>query len=82
MNLSKNFMKMLLKKSNIILRLNTNKIITYANEEFYKISGFTKEELVGKNYYYIKNVSSNDDSYILKNVGRVIKWKYLERTNK
>ena len=35
-------MKMLLKKSNIILRLNINKIITYANEEFYKISGFTK----------------------------------------
>ena len=34
-----------IEKSNIILRLNTNKIITYANEEFYKISGFTKKEL-------------------------------------
>ncbi len=65
MNLSKLY-KNAIEKSNIILRLNTNKIITYANEEFYKISGFTKEELVGKNYYYIRNVSSNDDSYILK----------------
>jgi PAS domain S-box-containing protein len=65
MNLSKLY-ENAIEKSNIILRLNTNKIITYANEEFYKISGFTKEELVGKNYYYIRNVSSNDDSYILK----------------
>ena len=65
MNLSKLY-ENAIEKSNIILRLNTNKIITYANEKFYKISGFTKEELVGKNYYYIRNVSSNDDSYILK----------------
>ena len=65
MNLSKLY-ENAIEESNIILRLNTNKIITYANEEFYKISGFTKEELVGKNYYYIRNVSSNDDSYILK----------------
>ena len=65
MNLSKLY-ENAIEESNIILRLNTNKIITYANEKFYKISGFTKEELVGKNYYYIRNVSSNDDSYILK----------------
>ena len=35
-----------IEQSNIILRVNTNKIITYADKEFYEISGFTKKELI------------------------------------
>ncbi len=45
-----------IEESNIILRVNTDKIITYANEQFYKISGYTKEELIGKPYDYLDSV--------------------------
>ena len=40
--------------SNIILRVNKEEIITYANKKFYEISGFTKEELIGKHYDFIE----------------------------
>lgn len=36
-----------IEQSNIILRLDKNKNITYADKEFYDISGFTKKELIG-----------------------------------
>ncbi|MDD3055970.1 MAG: response regulator [Aliarcobacter sp.] len=57
-NLSKLYEKAI-ETSNIILRVDTNKIITYANEKFYKISGFTKEELIGKHYDYLKILDIN-----------------------
>lgn len=65
MNLSKLY-ENAIERSNIILRVDTNKIITYANEQFYKISGFTKEELVGKHYDFINRVIFNDDSLMEK----------------
>lgn len=49
-----------IEQSNIILRLDKNKIITYADKEFYDISGFTKNELIGKHYDFINRDSSND----------------------
>ena len=42
-------------KSNIILKINTDKKITYANEAFYTVSGYNKEELIGKDYSIIRN---------------------------
>lgn len=63
MNLSKLY-RNAIEKSNIILRVNTNKIITYANEQFYKISGFTKEELIGTHYDSLKILDSNINTNI------------------
>ncbi len=40
--------------SNIILRVDKNQTITYANKKFYEISGFAKEELIGKHYDFIE----------------------------
>ena len=53
-----------IEQTNIILRINKNKVITYANEQFYKISGFTKEELIKKPYNYLKRTENIEDSYI------------------
>ncbi|MDN5044048.1 response regulator [Aliarcobacter butzleri] len=61
MNLSKLY-RNAIERSNIILRVNANKIITYANEQFYKISGFTKEELIGTHYDSLKISDSNINS--------------------
>lgn len=47
MNLSKLY-ENAIEQSNIILRLDKNKIITYADKQFYEISGYTQEELIGK----------------------------------
>ncbi|MBF7071745.1 response regulator [Aliarcobacter butzleri] len=63
MNLSKLY-ENAIERSNIILRVNANKIITYANEQFYKISGFTKEELIGNHYDSLKISDSNINSNI------------------
>ncbi|ABV67975.1 response regulator receiver:Metal-dependent phosphohydrolase, HD subdomain [Aliarcobacter butzleri RM4018] len=63
MNLSKLY-RNAIERSNIILRVNANKIITYANEQFYKISGFTKEELIGTHYDSLKISDSNINSNI------------------
>ncbi len=35
--------------SNAVLKTDTNNIITYVNEKFCKLSGYTKDELIGKN---------------------------------
>ncbi|WP_323588964.1 response regulator [Aliarcobacter butzleri] len=63
MNLSKLY-ENAIERSNIILRVNANKIITYANEQFYKISGFTKEELIGTHYDSLKILDSNINTNI------------------
>jgi len=48
-------------ESNIILRVDMNKNITYANEAFYNISGYSKEELIGKPYSILKHHNLNED---------------------
>lgn len=63
MNLSKLYEKAM-DQSSIILRISKDKIITYANDLFYEISGYTEEELIGKPYSYIKTDSTIKDSYL------------------
>ena len=63
MNLSKLY-EQAMDQSSIVLRVNTDKIITYANDLFYEISGYTEEELIGKPYSYIKTDLTNNNSYI------------------
>ncbi|CAA6826104.1 MAG: diguanylate cyclase/phosphodiesterase (GGDEF & EAL domains) with PAS/PAC sensor(s) [uncultured Sulfurovum sp.] len=40
--------------SAIISKINKDQVITYVNEQFCKVSGYQKEELVGQNYEIIK----------------------------
>ena len=69
MNLSKLY-ENAMDESNIILRVNQLGNITYVNEKFYTISGYTQEELIGKPYDNIERVfpPSQDDSKISKHL--------------
>lgn len=49
-----------MEKSNIILRINLKKEMTYANKLFCEVSGYTNEELVGKPYTFIKYPDVSD----------------------
>jgi len=51
-----------IEKSNIISRTDINGIITFVNAEFCKISGYSKEELIGKNHNIVRdpNVPSSN----------------------
>ena len=44
-----------IEKSNIISRTDTAGIITFVNDEFCKISGYTKDELIGKNHNIVRH---------------------------
>lgn len=44
-----------IESSNIISKTDINGIITFVNEEFCKISGYAKEELVGKNHNIVRH---------------------------
>ena len=55
MNLSKLY-ENAMDESNIILRVNQHGNMTYANEKFYEISGYSQEELIGKPYDNIKRI--------------------------
>ena len=44
-----------IENSNIISKTDINGIITFVNEEFCKISGYTKEELVGQNHNIVRH---------------------------
>ncbi|WP_373035897.1 PAS domain S-box protein [Sulfurimonas sp.] len=44
-----------IEKSNIISRTDVNGIITFVNDEFCKISGYSKDELIGKNHNIVRH---------------------------
>jgi len=44
-----------IEKSNIVSKTDTAGIITFANEEFCKISGYTQDELIGKNHNIVRH---------------------------
>lgn len=70
-------------QSNIIIRLDLNRNITFANEAFYEISGYKKDEIIGKPYSIIKNPyildseyqSKSDEMFDFLNKGKVWKGK-------
>ena len=49
--------KKAIEKSNILSKTDTNGIITFVNDEFCKISGYTEEELIGKNHNIVRDPS-------------------------
>jgi len=44
-----------IEKSNIISKTDTDGIITFVNDEFCKISGYSKEELIGQNHNIVRD---------------------------
>lgn len=61
-----NAYKEAINESNIILRIDLNKNIVYANEAFYKISAYTKEDLIGKPYSFLKHYNLTQEEQIKK----------------
>ncbi len=59
--------------SMIVSKTDTKGIITYANDEFCKISKYSKDELIGKNHNIIRSSSMSKD--IFKNLWETIKEK-------
>ncbi len=41
--------------SNIVSKTDINGIITFVNDEFCKISGYSKEELIGQNHNIVRH---------------------------
>ena len=44
-----------IENSNIISKTDINGIITFVNDEFCKISGYSKKELIGKNHNIVRH---------------------------
>ena len=57
-------------QSNILSRTDVNGDITYVNDMFVEISGYTKEELIGKNHRILKDPSTPKKFY--KNMWKTI----------
>jgi PAS domain S-box-containing protein len=53
-------------ESNIIIKVNLNRIITYANEAFYNISGYESADLIGKPYEVLKHQNITSDEFEIK----------------
>lgn len=54
-----------IENSNIVSRTDINGIITFVNEEFCKISGFTKEELLGSNHNIVRHPDVPKENFTL-----------------
>jgi PAS domain S-box-containing protein/diguanylate cyclase (GGDEF)-like protein len=50
-------------KNLIVTKTDTEGKITFANENFYKISGYTEEEVIGKTHNIIRHPSNKDSLY-------------------
>ncbi len=54
-----------IEKSNIISKTDVHGIITFVNDEFCKISGYSQEELVGVNHNIVRHPDVNESKYKL-----------------
>lgn len=61
-----NAYKEAINESNIILRINLDKKIIYANDAFFKVSGYTKEDLIGKPYSFLKHYNLSEEEQAIK----------------
>ena len=61
-----NAYKEAINESNIILRINLDRNIVYANEAFFKISGYSKSDLIGKPYSSLKHYNLSEEEQIKK----------------
>ena len=65
--------KELIDNASIVSKTNTKGIITYANDEFCKISGYKRQELIGQNHNIIR--SPNESSILFKEMWESIQSK-------
>lgn len=72
-----NAYKEAINESNIILRMDLNRNIIYANEAFYKISGYVKEDLIGKPYSFLKhyNLTVQEQASKIDSIFSGVIWK-------
>lgn len=61
-----NAYKEAINESNIILRINLDRKIIYANDAFFKVSGYTKEDLIGKPYSFLKHYNLSEEEQAAK----------------
>jgi PAS domain S-box-containing protein len=54
-----------IEKSNIISKTDINGIITFVNDEFCAISGYSRDELIGKNHNIVRDPNSSDEKFKL-----------------
>lgn len=54
-----------IEKSNIISKTDVNGIITFVNDEFCNISGYTKSELIGQNHNIVRHPDVPKEKFIL-----------------
>ncbi|DAB27830.1 MAG: PAS domain-containing sensor histidine kinase [Sulfurimonas sp. RIFOXYD12_FULL_33_39] len=52
-----------IEKSNIISKTDVNGIITFVNDEFCNISGYTKDELIGQNHNIVRHPDVDDEKF-------------------
>jgi PAS domain S-box-containing protein len=62
-----------IEKSNIVSKTDLNGIITFVNDEFCKISGYTREELIGQNHNIVRH--PDVPSSVFENLWKIIKAK-------
>ena len=55
--------KKALDESSIVSKADLNGIITYVNDKFCQVSGYTKEELIGKNHNIIRHPDTKKDFF-------------------
>lgn len=58
-----NAYKAAIEETNIIMYINKNRKITYVNDAFCEISGYSKDELIGKDYSFLKSFKISEDEY-------------------
>ena len=61
-----NAYKEAINESNIILRINLDRKIIYANDAFFKVSGYKKEDLIGKPYSFLKHYNLSEEEQAVK----------------
>jgi len=57
--------KQAIEKSNIISKTDVDGIITFVNDEFCAISGYSKSELIGKNHNIVRHPDVKEDTFKL-----------------
>jgi PAS domain S-box-containing protein len=72
-----NAYKEAINESNIILRMNLERKIIYANDAFFKISGYSKADLIGKPYATLKhyNLSEEEQNKKMDEIFNGVIWK-------
>ena len=67
--------KKALDESAIVSKTDVNGLITYANENFCEICGYTKEELIGKSHNLVRHPDTQDEMF--KSMWEVLKTKKI-----